>query len=242
MGAGAALKGGVLFLLDRARDVVAAHAPASAVAGVAATVVVGSSVFVAVHDPAPSRPATEAGPAAEPADTADAELPAPGRVRDGGQRAAGQEGVPLQQDGDVAAPVAVPTSSPTPTVEGPAPEPTHDPTSPTAPTSPSSEPPPPEPSGPTEPAADLRVTAFATAQAPGAFKVVVAVSGATSGKTTLTVSGEGLSVALTGDGRCATLALGSGSCQVDGNDDDVRLHRPGATRRQLGVGVHRVDT
>ncbi len=207
---GVAVKGGVLFLLDRVRDVVAAHAPASAVAGVAATVVVGGAVFMTMDDHAPSRPATDANAAVVPADTVDAKLAAPLRVRGGGHDAEGQEAqdaLPPVQEGDVAAPVDTPTPSPTPTVETPEPEPTEDPTSPTE------EPPSPEPS---EPAADLSVTAFATAQAPGVFKVVVVVSGAASEATTLTVEGEGPSAALTGDGRCAAPAVGSGSCRVTG--------------------------
>ena len=183
---------------------VAAHAPASAVAGVAATVVVGGAVFMTVHDPAPTRPATRRAAGGRPADTADAKLPAPGAGRGGGQRAAapGRRAAP-SRTATSRRRSPYPTSSPTPTASPrrPAePEPT-DP--PTRPTSPDSEPPPPG----AERADGRRPTcgspAFATAQAPGAFKVVVAVSGATSGSTTLTVAGEGLSIALTGDGRCA---------------------------------------
>jgi RNA polymerase sigma factor (sigma-70 family) len=210
---GVALKGGVLFLVDRVRDAVVSHAPASAAAGVAASVVVGGAVFMSVHDPAPSRPSAEAGSAVLPGDSADAELPAPVRVRGGGQRGEGHEPLPLQQQGDVAAPVDVPTPSSGP-AENPDNEQTEptDPNEPTDPTDPTAEPPAPEPSAP---ATDLAVTAFATAQAPGVFKVVVVVSGATSGTATLAIEGDGLSAALTGDGRCG-LALGSGTCQVTG--------------------------
>ena len=60
----AALKGGVLVLLDRAKDLVAAHAPASAAAGVATAVVVGGGAFLAIDDdPRPATtPPTAAGP------------------------------------------------------------------------------------------------------------------------------------------------------------------------------------
>jgi hypothetical protein len=62
------------------------------------------------------------------------------------------------------------------------------------------------------------VTGFATAQAPGVFKVVVVVSGVTDEQaTSLVVSGEGPSLALTGDGRCDPLGVGSGSCRVTGS-------------------------
>jgi hypothetical protein len=192
-------------VVDRVRDVVAAHTPASALAGVAATVVVGGAVLVTVNDPAPSRPA-EAHAADGSPDATEADLPAPVRVRGGAPETDGQQS-PAVVDGDVAAPVDAPTPSPTPAVDGPDSQPTETPPSPTE------EPPSPEPS---EPAADLRVTAFATAQAPGVFKVVVVVSGVTAETTTLTVEGEGPSAALTGDGRCAGPAVGSGSCQVTG--------------------------
>ena len=58
-----ALKGGLLVLLDRAKDLVATHAPASAAAGVAAAVAVGGGVFLMTDDdPHPATaPPTAAG-------------------------------------------------------------------------------------------------------------------------------------------------------------------------------------
>ena len=59
----AALKGGILVLLDRAKDFVAAHAPASAAAGVATVVAVGGGAFLMTQDPQPApAPPTAAGP------------------------------------------------------------------------------------------------------------------------------------------------------------------------------------
>ena len=79
---------------------------------------------------------------------------------------------PVSFGADPTAGPAVAPAAPTPLA------PTQSPSSPSTPTpTPTEQPPSPEPSQP--PAADLRVTGFATAQAPGVFKVVVVVSGVT---------------------------------------------------------------
>jgi hypothetical protein len=105
-----------------------------------------------------------------------------------------------------AASVAAQPPGPATPAEPPAPDPTQPP-----------EPEPqPEPDPEPEPV-DLRVTAYATGQGGGVFKVVVVVSGVSPGvPTTLALEGEGPSVVLTGDGRCDSLSLGSGSCRVTG--------------------------
>ncbi len=214
---GVALKGGVLVLLDRARDLVAAHAPASAVAGVAATAVVAGAVLVTIDDNGGGRPAAKEPAALVTPDASGAGvLQPPVRVRGGGGEPSPSL-APDSYEGDVTAPVGVPPSSPDPTPTGGDPEP--EPTDP--PTTPPGEPPSPEPS---EATADLRVTAFATAQAPGLFRVVVVVSGVTAeGATTLSFAGEGPSIELTGDGRCGPLSVGSGSCTVTGESTTYDL-------------------
>ncbi len=209
---GIALKGGLLFLVDRARDLVVSHAPASAAAGVAAAAaVVGGTVLVTADDP-PRRPSAEARVAVPDVAEADAALPPPVVVK--GRR-----------DDAPTSPSATPSpvsfgSDPTDASVGGAGCAHHLTAGSVAVDSRSrrraEEPPAPEPSQP--PAADLRVTGFATAQAPGVFKVVVVVSGVTDEQSTsLAFAGEGPSVELTGDGRCGPLSVGSGTCQVTGS-------------------------
>jgi hypothetical protein len=218
---GVALKGGLLVLLDRARDAVAAHAPASAVAGVAATAVVGGAVFVTVD---PDRPA----PA--PADSSAVSTPQPGpedaerRPTESGQRTgrAPAPGPPSAPTGGGATAAVLPAAAGPAALPEPdasvAPPPAEPPATPADPDPDPDPDPQPEPEPEPDPeTADLRVTGFATAQGGGVFKVVVVVSGVTAGvPTTLALEGEGPSVVLTGDGRCDSLSVGAGSCRVTG--------------------------
>ena len=208
---GIALKGGLLFLVDRARDLVVSHAPASAAAGVAAAAaVVGGTVLVTADDP-PRRPSAEARMAVPDVAEADAALPPPVVVtgrRDDTPTSPSATPSPVSFGSEPTEPPSVATAAPTTSPQAALPS--------TAEPTPAGEPPSPEPSQP--PAADLRVTGFATAQAPGVFKVVVVVSGVTDEQSTsLAFAGEGPSVELTGDGRCGPLSVGSGTCEVTGS-------------------------
>jgi RNA polymerase sigma factor (sigma-70 family) len=203
---GIALKSGVLLLVDRARDLVVAHAPATAAAGVAATAALGAAVLVTTQHDHGDRPSAEAhGPAVTPRDALEPAVTVPA-----------DRGRGTHDDVDTVA-ADLPAPADVPAVDGGEPDPSAPDGPPDGPGSetPTPVPPSPEPSQP--PAADLRVTAFATSQAPGVFKVVVVVSGvAAGGDTTMSIQGEGLSAELTGDGRCDIVTVGSGSCAVTG--------------------------
>jgi RNA polymerase sigma factor (sigma-70 family) len=205
----AALKGGVLVLLDRAKDLVAAHAPASAAAGVATAVVVGGGAFLAMDDD--PRPATTPPTATGPdRGGSDAERSAkPGRDRHArpqrpSSAPSDRTGVtrPTSTQPATVAPAPAPVVDPGPGADqgpgptgGPGPGPSEQP--PNEP--PPNEPPPNEP----PPEADLTVRARASSQHGAVHRVVVVVSGLAAGGTaTLSVDGRGVTVVLTGDGRC----------------------------------------
>ena len=126
-GGRSALKGGVLFLVDRARDLVAAHAPATAVAGVRGD---RRRRRRGVRDRAttPRRPARRPRLArrSNRADTADAELPRAGAAC--GAAAGDADGQAAGRRSSRRAPSRLrspyPRSPPTPAAEDPEPEPT----------------------------------------------------------------------------------------------------------------------
>ena len=193
----AALKGALVLLLDRAKDFVLAHAPASATAGVAATVAVGGGVFMAIDRDDETRPEASP-PGAAAGERPGADRPAEQR-RNGTARPAGRSAqtidpialpTPPTPDGQTAAPA--PESPP-----GPGPAPTGDP-APPSPEPPAQPPPAPPPPGP-----DLRVSARTTSEHGTVHRVVAVVSGlAPQGTATLTVAAQGLTVVLTGEEAC----------------------------------------
>ena len=204
----AAAKGGVLVLLDRARDLVAAHAPASAAAGVAAAVAIGGSAYLFIDDddtqPATSPPT--AAPADRPGPRPDA-AQEPGRERRAApRRTNGSEAGPVAATpADTTAVTAAPPpsggpdgsdSEPGPQQQNPGPDQTGGPDQ--QPGGQQHEPP-----AQTPPQTDLRVTASASSEAGALHRVVVVVSGlAPGGAATLSVAGHGVTVVLTHDDRC----------------------------------------
>ena len=205
----AALKGGVLVLLDRAKDLVATHAPASAAAGVATAVVVGGGAFLAIDDdPGPATtPPTAGGP--DRGGSKEERSTKPGRDRhtrpERPSRApSDRTGLtrPTSTQPAAVAPAPAPTPSPGPGGD-PGPDPTGGP-DPGPSEEPPNEPPPNEqPPNEPPPEADLTVRATASSQHGAVHRVVVVVSGlAPGGTATLSVDGRGVAVVLTGDGRC----------------------------------------
>jgi RNA polymerase sigma factor (sigma-70 family) len=207
---GAALKGGLLLLLDRAKDLVAAHAPASAAAGVATVMVVGGGAFLATDDdPRPETgPPGAAGQDQGGSNTERSTKP----DRDRHARPERRSSTPDERSGvtrrsstqpAVVTPTPAPAAAPAPAVEpgsaptgGPAPGPSDQP-----PNDPPRNDPP--PNDPPPPEADLTVRASASSQQGAVHRVVVVVSGlAPGGTATLSVAGHGVTVVLTGDGRC----------------------------------------
>ncbi len=212
-------KGGLLVLLGRARDLVAANASSSAIAGVAATAVLGGAVLITL-DRGPSTTPTETPGATAPLDAAATDNRDGSRPGDGTRRDQAPDGDRSRtgQD-DAGAALLDPTELPDPTT------PLDGPPTPSTPT--------PEPNGPNEPSApsdandateepsaspsaDLGVRASASSDGPGLFTVIVSVTGLGDGSTAqLAVSGSGIAVVTTADGRCGVLEVGSGSCRVD---------------------------
>lgn len=224
---GVAAPAGLLVLLGRARDLVAAHAPATAVAGVAAVGAVGGLVLMTTLQhttgPAPSaggRPATVASGSTDPSAT-----PGPRR------HAPARRGTPAAAPSSGSGP-----SSPTP-VAGRSPGLTSSASSPSSPSSPSSSPggspsspPPGSPAagghGPSDPPSgppsdpgptpvDLSVHAQASSSTGVAHRVEVSVTGLPSGGTgMLRITTDSPAVAVTLDRRCGLLQLGSATCAV----------------------------
>jgi RNA polymerase sigma factor (sigma-70 family) len=216
-GGGAAVSGGVLFLLGRARDIALANAPATAVAGVAATAVVAGSVFVVVEH---GRDRAVQAASGAPAVAASSVLPStPGspqatspagrptqRAHPSRTAAAGLPPVVLTDVAptEVLAPTPVPTPAPAPAPE-PVPTFGHETNGPT----------PTHPVEPVSPRMDLGVTATATSSDAVAFRVTVVVTGLPRGETaTLDASADAAAVGLTLDAGCTPVQLGSGSCAV----------------------------
>ena len=203
--------GALAVLLGRARDLVLAHAPATAVAGVAASAVVAGVLLHPFGTPDAQVPADapRVGPSSPPTGAGQqrTQKPPAGPIT----RQAGPGPLAVLTD-------AVATAGPTPTAS----------TGPTGPEdgspSPSGQPsdgPGPGPgsdpgSGPgAPPGMDLAVSASATPSSGVAFDVAVTVTGLAPGRTaTLTVSSDHTSVTLTPDRDCGGLAIGHGSCTV----------------------------
>ena len=217
---GAVAQGGLFLLLGRARDLVATHASTSAIAGVAATAVLGGAVLMTI-DRGPSTTPDSQGAAASPGTQAsgggdqgraeDRAGRTPGARDDRARGARDDEaGGAVLDAGELPLPVDPPdlTGPDTP----PDGQPTQSSPNPTAePTSPIKDPEP-DPS----PSADLGVRASASSDGPGIFTVVVSVGGLDDGTTArLAVTGSGVAVVTTGDRRCGLLEVGSGSCEVD---------------------------
>jgi RNA polymerase sigma factor (sigma-70 family) len=217
---GAAVQGGLLFLLGRARDLVMSQAPVTAVAGVAATAVVAGTVFVAIqHRPDPA-PEASSGPGA----LATSEAPGAGRSSGSTTHRApqrpdrtgatgsprvvgplGTAGLPdLLPTPDAIAPASSAASSST--TPGETPDPGDGPGAGPGPSDPAG-----DPSGPVR--MDLSVTASVARAAGVAFEVVVDVAGLAPGETaTLRVAADTASVALTLDPRCSPVGVGAGTC------------------------------
>jgi hypothetical protein len=194
----AALKGALVMLLDRTKDFVVTHAPATATAGVAAAVAVGGGVFMAIDGDDPARPEASP-PGAAAGERPGADRAAEKRRHDKARRSAQTISriaalTPPTPDGPSTAPA--PEAPPGP---GPTSEPTGDPAPPSPEPPPAPTPPPPPP--PPEP--DLRVSARVTSEHDTVHRVVAVVSGLAPQETaTLTVAARGLTVVLTSEGAC----------------------------------------
>ncbi len=211
-----ALKGGLLVLLDRAKDLVAAHAPASAAAGVAVVVVVGGGAFLMIDDDPRPATAPPTAPDQERAGSGAEKATKPGRDRRSGPEPSStrdeRTGVARPSSSVEPAVAVASTSAPTADPDtGPGVDPGTDPTGGPGPQP--REPPTESPPAETPPEADLRVTATASSQAGAVHRVVVVVSGlAPGGTATLSVAGRGVTVVLTSDGRCGSPR--PGTCRV----------------------------
>jgi RNA polymerase sigma factor (sigma-70 family) len=206
----AAVKGGVLVLLDRAKDLVAAHAPASAAAGVAAAVAIGGSAYLFIDDddtePATSPPT--AGHGGRPGSHPDATHKPRRERRAAPQRPTHGPGagpVLATTPPDTTAVTAAPPASggPDASDSGPGPQQQNPDADQTG--GPDQQPggPQHEPPAPSPPQADLTVTASASSEAGALHRVVVVVSGLPpGGAATLSVAGRGVTVVLTHDERC----------------------------------------
>lgn len=227
--AGAGISGGVLVaLLDRAKDLVGAHAITSSVAGAAATAVIGGAVVVA--DP----PTAEQSPRADPpAQVAPAPQPPLADLDRRGPR----------RHTEVDRPSPTPPPAPTPTpqspparpelLDGPAPAPAPPPAG-----RPPGHPAPHQDAGAeglglqTQPSPgqyDVALEATATRSGRGVTRIVVTVSGLPAGgRAILTSRGSGLVVALAPDRRCLPTALHTSRCTVDGDRASYRFlaHAP----------------
>ncbi|WP_109508290.1 sigma-70 family RNA polymerase sigma factor [Nocardioides speluncae] len=216
---GAAAKGGLFLLVDRAKDFVSANGPATAAAGgVAAAAVVAASVLALAltggeekkpaADPPADPPASEA-PAPPPADPPPADpppkddpAPPPPAV------------IPPPADTPEPEPTPSPEPSPEPTPTQPSPTPSPPPSPP-----PTSEPPSPTPT-PTPPPTtpppapfDLTVAASAVPLDRWGVQwlITVSVDGLEpDGEASLQIDGRGLGLLRTDDSRCRLR-----SCDVD---------------------------
>jgi RNA polymerase sigma factor (sigma-70 family) len=205
----AAVKGGVLVLLDRAKDLVAAHAPASAAVGVAAAVVIGGSAYLFIDGD--TQPATSPPTAARPDRHGSHH---PDRAQESGRE---RRAAPRRTNGSEAGPVVATSPADTSTATA-APPAAGGPIGSDSGTGPQQQAPGPDQTGgqdqqsggpqhqpPTESPrqADLRVTASASSEAGALHRVVVVVSGLPpAGAATLSVAGRGVTVVLTHDDRC----------------------------------------
>jgi RNA polymerase sigma factor (sigma-70 family) len=234
----AVVKGGALFAAGRVRDLVVANAPASAVAGVAATAAVATGVVIVATPDEPQgradRPAVLSPQPTPSGDRTGATSGSDGRHpggKHGGRRGGGAagpagqpgfEGVSSPQDGGspfVEVPLEFETPSPTDEPsETPSQTPTETPTpEPTAePTEPGSETPTPTPT-PTEEPGDVSVAARATPVAGLAWQVSANIAGVPEGaRVTVTVRTSSPTIALTLDPRCLGIGLGDAQCHLSG--------------------------
>ena len=203
--------GGVVALLDRAKDVVAAHAVTSSVAGAAATAVIGGAALVTVRPEA--APVPDAGaPSARVAPEPEAEPPTraarPDRAPAPRPRSSEQQPLPTP----VAPPAIVPEPGPGPVA------PDRDPADPPAPVA---EPRDTDPTDLAEPEPspqryDVALRTSTSRSGRGATRITVTVTGLPAGRTaTLTSRGEGLVVAQASDARCLPTGIHASRCTVD---------------------------
>ena len=227
---GVSAGGGLSLLLGRARDVVVAHTPATAVAGIAASTVVAGALL----HPFPLQPHAPAQPGRDDR-AASAEATAAGEPSRGRHHArSGRPSGPAATVADVSAPdpagpASAPPPSPGPQPSGhpgqpPASQPPHQPPTPQPPTTqpPTTQPPPDQPvddpgPAPAPDSVDLAVAATASPATGAGGRIVVTVTGLGPGeRASLGVTADHTSVALAPDPRCTGLATGSGTCQVTG--------------------------
>ena len=228
------------MLVDRAKDLVAAHAPASAAAGVAAAVAVGGGVFLMTDDD--PRPATtpptaagqdRAGSGAEKASKRGRDRrTGPERPSSGPDDRPGVSRSSSSSEPASVAPAPRPSADPGPGV-APGPDPT------SGPGPQPGEPPTGSPPAETPPEADLRVTATSSSQQAAVHRVVVVVAGlAPGGSATLSVAGRGVTVVLTQ--RRPVRLPAPADLSGDQHPGDPRVHRRGRTRIQRRRRVHGV--
>ena len=219
-----ALKGGLLVLLDRAKDLVAAHVPATAAASVAVAVAVGGGVFMVIDDedtqPATSSPSAisgdRAGPRERQKDPREGRNGRPGPQRSSNDRTRTAR---IASGPVTAAPAAFPAApDPSPTTApaaGAGPDSSNNPEPQPGGSQPGTGQPPEQPPTEQPPEFDLRVSATTSSQAGAVHHVVVTVTGlAPDGTATLSVASSGVTVVLTHDSRCDTPH--AQTCQVAG--------------------------
>jgi RNA polymerase sigma factor (sigma-70 family) len=208
---GLGLKAGVLALAGWARDLVASHAPAAAVTGVAVTALTLGSLVGLPGDDGSVPPVAPA----ETSATATGDAPRAGRPtrprrapttspRGGGPSATAEPGPGPSGPGPEPAP------APDQVMDEPSPAPVLEPST-TAGPEPEPEPP------PVPPATGASVDARASGLAGPVWDVTVAVGGLAPGEeATLHVSAGSPAVALILDARCGPLRRGRSSCAVSG--------------------------
>ncbi len=208
-----AAAGGVVALLGRARDLALANAPATAVAGVAAGVVVAGGVLQPFDSPAP-------GPGADvPVVSTTSPTPDATGSRHRRDRGSSQEGRSTSPGPVAPSLVSAPPAEPQPedqpsdgaSSEPPAAQ------DPPAQDQPAQDQPDENPGAQPDQQAttDLAVAASASPSSGVAFEVEVRVAGLHAGRTaTLGVTADHTAVALTPDPRCTDVAVDHGTCAV----------------------------
>ena len=216
---GSTAAGGLLVLLGRARDLVLANAPTTAVAGVAASVVVAGTLLHPFDPPGPggSPAASTTGPTAPSGERGD--------QRDRGtstRRGSTTPGTrsPVETADEAAGPAPTGPAS-GPPAGGPPSSPSGQPgDQPGDPSPDDGQPNDGQPDGgglaPDQPAGmDLAVSAAVSPSSGVAFRVDVTVTGLDPGRTaTLRVTSDHTSATLAPDQRCAGLGIGQGGCAV----------------------------
>ncbi|MBB6629158.1 sigma-70 family RNA polymerase sigma factor [Nocardioides sp. KIGAM211] len=206
-GGGAAVTGGLAFLLGRARDLALANLPATAAAGVAAGAVVAGSVFVAVDRP--SDAGTDPVSATPSADTGvgrDADRSSGPADRSASPAPADPQSSVVGSDGPAPAVSSVDPSASASDDRSGSPTNSGNPEGVTT-GSPQSDTPAGKP--------DLAVTASPNRSSGNAQRVLVQVTGLPGGSTaTLDVDSDHQSAVVTTDGGCSPITGGHGSCSV----------------------------